>query len=65
MLAVSAGIYKHAWVVLSPHKLSLTYDFRWGVFHHFRVERNMGILKVWLDEIPTPQKHLFSDIIQL
>ncbi|MEA4885894.1 MAG: family 43 glycosylhydrolase [Bacteroides graminisolvens] len=47
----------------STQTFPLPTDFRWGVYHHFRVERNMGILKVWLDEIPTPQKHLFSDII--
>lgn len=42
---------------------ALPADFRWGVYHHLRVERIEGCLKVWLDEIPTPGKHIFMDII--
>ena len=38
-------------------------DFCWGVYHHLRIERNQDCLKVWLDEIPSPQKHLFTKII--
>lgn len=38
-------------------------DFRWGVYHHLRVECNSGCLKVWLDEIPAPEKHIFTEII--
>lgn len=42
---------------------TLPKDFRWGVYHHLRIERNQDCLKVWLDEIPSPQKHLFTKII--
>lgn len=38
-------------------------DFRWGVYHHLRIERNMDCLKIWLDEIPAPYKHLFTKVI--
>lgn len=34
---------------------TLPKDFRWGVYHHLRIERNQDCLKVWLDEIPSPQ----------
>lgn len=37
--------------------------FRWGVYHYFRIERQEGNLKVWLDEIPTPGKSVFEGII--
>lgn len=38
-------------------------DFRWGVYHHLRVERNLDCLEVWLDQIPAPGKHSFTGII--
>ncbi|MDR1742649.1 MAG: family 43 glycosylhydrolase [Dysgonamonadaceae bacterium] len=38
-------------------------DFRWGVYHHFRIERNGSGLKIWIDEIPAPKKHIFAEII--
>lgn len=41
----------------------LPQDFRPGVYHHLRIERNGGNLKVWIDEIPAPGKHLFTEII--
>lgn len=37
--------------------------FRWGVYHHLRVERYLDCLKIWLDEIPAPQKHIFANAI--
>ena len=42
---------------------ALPADFRWGVYHHLRIERNGGCIKVWLDEIPAPEKHMFTEII--
>jgi GH43 family beta-xylosidase len=42
---------------------ALPADFRWGVYHHLRIERNSDCLKVWLDEIPAPGKHLFTGVI--
>lgn len=47
----------------SKEVYALPDDFRWGVYHHLRIERNMDCLKIWLDEIPTPQKHLFNAVI--
>lgn len=38
-------------------------DFKWGVYHHFRIERNKDKLKVFIDEIPAPGKHLFANAI--
>ena len=38
-------------------------DFCWGVYHHFRIERQEGDLKVWLDEIPAPGKSVFKNVI--
>ena len=35
-------------------------DFRPGVYHHWRIERNEEKLKVWLDEIPAPGKAVFT-----
>lgn len=43
----------------------LSADFRWGVYHHLRIERNMGCLKVWLDEIPAPGKQTFAEAIPM
>ncbi len=42
---------------------ALPEDFRWGVYHHLRIERNGGCLKIWLDEIPTPGKHVFAEAL--
>lgn len=42
---------------------ALPENFRWGVYHHLRIERNGGCLKIWLDEIPAPGKHLFAEVI--
>lgn len=47
----------------SKQSYTLPQDFRWGVYHHLRIERNGGNLKVWIDEIPAPGKHLFTEII--
>lgn len=47
----------------SKEAYTLPRDFRWGVYHHLRIERNAGNLKVWIDEIPAPGKHLFTEII--
>lgn len=30
----------------------LPVDFRWGVYHQLKIERNDANLKIWLDEIP-------------
>ena len=45
------------------HSYALPDGFRWGVYHHFRIERQEGNLKIWLDEIPTPGKSVFEGII--
>lgn len=42
---------------------ALPADFRWGVYHHLRVERNSDNLNVWLDEIPAPGKHTFKGLL--
>ncbi len=42
---------------------TLPADFRWGVYHHFRIERDGDGLKVWLDEIAAPKKHIFAGVI--
>lgn len=42
---------------------ALPEDFRWGVYHHLRIERNGGCLKIWLDEIPAPGKHVFAEAV--
>ena len=42
---------------------ALPEDFRWGVYHHLRIERNGGCLKIWLDEIPAPGKHVFAEAL--
>lgn len=42
---------------------TLPKDFQWGVYHHLRIERNSANLKVWLDDIPTPEKHIFTEIL--
>lgn len=34
-----------------------------GVYHHLRIERNGGCLKIWLDEIPAPGKHVFAEAV--
>lgn len=47
----------------SKQSYTLPQDFRWGVYHHLRIERNGGKLKVWIDEIPAPGKHLFTEIV--
>lgn len=38
-------------------------DFRPGVYHHWRIERNESSLKVWLDEIPAPGKAVFTGVL--
>lgn len=38
-------------------------DFRPGVYHHWRIERNESNLKVWLDEIPAPGKATFTGVL--
>lgn len=47
----------------SKETYALPAGFRWGVYHHFRLERNRDCLKVWLDQIPAPGKHSFASII--
>lgn len=42
---------------------ALPTDFRWGVYHHLRVERNSDCLKIWLDETPAPGKYIFKGVI--
>ena len=42
---------------------ALPEDFRWGVYHHLRIERNGGCLKIWLDEIPAPGRHVFAEAL--
>lgn len=42
---------------------ALPEDFRWAVYHSIRIERNGGCLKIVLDEIPAPVKHLFTDVL--
>lgn len=42
---------------------ALPADFRWGVYHQLRVERNNTGLRVWLDEIPAPGVHRLSGVI--
>lgn len=46
------------------HKQSfpLPSDFKWGVYHSLRTERNMDCLKVWIDEIPAPGQFLFTGL---
>lgn len=38
-------------------------DFRWGVYHNIRIERNGESMQVWLDELPAPGRHRFCNII--
>ena len=33
------------------------------MYHHLRIERNGGCLKIWLDEIPAPGKHVFAEAV--
>ncbi|WP_300701170.1 family 43 glycosylhydrolase [Bacteroides sp.] len=47
----------------NKESFTLPKDFRWGVYHHLRMERNSDCIKVWLDEIPAPEKHIFTGII--
>lgn len=42
---------------------SLPDDFRWGVYCHLRIERRADCLKVWLNEIPAPHKHIFPEVL--
>lgn len=42
---------------------ALPADFRWGVYHQLRIERNADGMKVWLDEIPAPGKHIFAGVV--
>ena len=42
---------------------ALPADFRWGVYHHLRIELHAGDLKVRLDEIPAPGKHIFTKVV--
>ena len=44
-------------------QFALPDGFKWGVYHHFRIERNGGQLKVWLDEMPAPGQHVFANVI--
>ncbi len=41
----------------------LAQDFRWGVYHNIRVERNKANLLVYLDEIPAPGQSRFCNVI--
>lgn len=47
----------------SKETYALPADFRWGVYHHLRVERSGDCLKVWLDQIPASGKHSFAGLI--
>ena len=42
---------------------ALPEDFHWGVYHHLRIERNGGCLKIWLDEILAPGRHVFAEAL--
>ncbi|WP_280749736.1 MULTISPECIES: family 43 glycosylhydrolase [unclassified Parabacteroides] len=42
---------------------ALPADFRWGVYHHLRVERQAGCLQIWLDEMPAPGKSVFHEVV--
>ena len=33
------------------------------MYHHLRIERNGGCLKIWLDEIPAPGRHVFAEAL--
>ncbi len=67
---VALDAAKHSWYLrtrIQGKEYKETYplpaDFRWGVYHHLRIERNMDCLKVWIDEIPAPGKHSFVEVL--
>lgn len=39
---------------------ALPSDFRFGVYHSLRIERNLNTLMVCIDDIPAPGKHRFN-----
>lgn len=43
-------------------RFPLSDDFRWGVYHQIRMERDETFLKVWIDEMPAPGKCSFNEI---
>lgn len=44
-------------------RYALPADFRWGVYHQLRVERDDARLQVWLDEIPAPGEPCQAGVI--
>lgn len=40
----------------------LSDSFRWGVYHNVRVERNMDMMKVYIDDIPSTGKYIFTGL---
>lgn len=38
-------------------------DFRFGVYHHLRIERQGSKLSVWIDHLPAPGKHSFAQAL--
>ena len=48
---------------IKTESYALKDDFRWGVYHNIRIERNKGNLEVRIDEIPAPGKYKFFNIL--
>ena len=58
------------WYLLSVVKgkqkkqtFDLPKGFCWDVYHSLRIERDMDCMKVWLDDIPAPQRSCFTHLI--